>query len=43
MPKTKQEPARTQKTPQGYEIPVPTREAVSADLKRVARAPKPKM
>lgn len=31
-----------QKTPRGYEIPVPTRKAVLIDLKRVARAPKPK-
>jgi hypothetical protein len=36
-------PARaTQKTPKGYEIPVPTRKAVLRDLKRVAKAPKPK-
>jgi hypothetical protein len=33
---------RTQKTPKGYEIPIPTRKAVLGDLKRVAKAPKPK-
>jgi hypothetical protein len=31
-----------QKTPKGYEIPVPTRKAVLRDLKRIAKAPKPK-
>ena len=31
-----------QKTPRGYEIPVPTRKAVLRDLKRVAKAPVPK-
>jgi hypothetical protein len=33
----------TQKTRQGYEIPVPTHKAVLGDLKRVAKSPpKPK-
>jgi len=32
----------TQKTPQGYEIPVPKRGAVLGDLKRVAKGSKPK-
>lgn len=32
----------TQKTRLGYDIPVPTRKAVLGDLKRVAKAPKPK-
>jgi hypothetical protein len=31
---------RTQKTRLGYDIPVPTRKAVLADLKRVAKPPK---
>jgi len=39
MAEDKQEP--TQETPQGHEIPVPTREQVLRDLKKVAK-PKPK-
>ena len=39
MPK---KPQATQQTPKGYEIPVPKRGAVLGDLKRVAKAEKPK-
>ena len=39
---TKKEPAEqtpTQKTPQGHEIPVPTRKQVFRDLEKVAKRP----
>jgi len=42
MPKT---PAKTQKTPKGYEIPVPTRREFYEALEKVAKArskPKPR-
>jgi hypothetical protein len=34
------QPASTQKTPKGYEIPVPTREQVFGFFKKVARPKK---
>jgi hypothetical protein len=42
MAEDKQKPDQpTQKTPQGHEIPVPTRKQVFRDLEKVAK-PKPK-
>jgi hypothetical protein len=37
---SKQQPAATQKTPKGYEIPVPTRDQVLGFFKKVARPKK---
>lgn len=34
-----QKPRKTQKTAQGYEIPVPTREQFLRDLKKATRRP----
>jgi len=40
MEKPVQQPASTQRTPKGYEIPVPTREQVLGFFKKVARPKK---
>jgi len=40
MEKDVQQPAPTQKTPKGYEIPVPTRGQVLGFFKKVARPKK---
>ena len=37
-PTDRDEPA--QKTPEGYEIPIPSKEAVFGDLEKVAKPPK---
>jgi len=36
-----EQPAPTQKTPQGYEIPVPTRKSVFDAFKKIAKGKKP--
>lgn len=38
MPKT---PAKTQKTPKGYEIPIPTRREFYESLEKIAKKPRP--
>jgi hypothetical protein len=40
MPKTPTKTRKTQKTPKGYEIPIPTRREFYEALEKVAKKPK---